>query len=343
MRYRQLGQTGVFVSRICLGAMTFGGRTIPPFDVVGGLDLDQAKCLVDAALDAGVNFIDTANVYSAGESEALLGEALRGRRRDVVLATKFQSRMGAGPNNVGQSRLHMMEALEDSLRRLRTDHIDLYQIHSFDPLTPLEETLRALDDAVRQGKVRYVGCSNLAAWQVTKALGISALRDLSTFVSVQAYYSLAGRDIESELIPMIEDQKLGLMVWSPLAGGFLSGKFDRHGSTDQGARRVKLEFPPINPGRDYDIVDVLKSVAARRQVSAARIALAWVLSQPVVTSVIVGAKRIDQLEDNLAALDLELTAEDLAELDEVSKPQLSYPGWIQAWGASSRLPQISQA
>jgi aryl-alcohol dehydrogenase-like predicted oxidoreductase len=227
MQYRQLGQTGVFVSRVCLGAMTFGGRTTPPYDMVGGLDLGETKQLVDAALDAGVNFIDTANVYAAGESESLLGEALQRRRRDVVLATKFQSRMGPGPNDVGQSRLHMMQALEDSLKRLRTDHIDLYQIHNFDPATPLEETLRALDDAVRSGKVRYIGCSNLAAWQVMKALGVSALRNLAAFVSVQAYYSLAGRDLEHELIPMMEDQKLGLMVWSPLAGGFLSGKFDR--------------------------------------------------------------------------------------------------------------------
>jgi aryl-alcohol dehydrogenase-like predicted oxidoreductase len=339
MKYQQLGPTGVFVSRICLGAMTFGGRNQPPFDIVGGLDLGEARSLVDTALNAGVNFIDTANVYASGESESLLGQALEGRRRDVVLATKFQSRMGPGPNNVGQSRLHATRALEDSLRRLRTDYIDLYQIHNFDPLTPLEETLRALDDMVRQGKVHYIGCSNLAAWQVMKALGLSALHDISRFITVQAYYSLAGRDLERELIPMIQDQRLGLLVWSPLAGGYLSGKFDRSGTTDTGARRGKLDFPPIDTALAFNVIDVLRAIASHHHVSAARVALAWVLAQPAVTSVIVGARRVEQLTDNLAAVDLELTPEDLSRLDEVSRLPPSYPAWVQAYGAGSRRPQ----
>lgn len=342
MEYRQLGNTGVFVSRVCLGTMTFGGKAIPPFDAVGGLDLKDSKRIVDEAVDAGVNFIDTANVYARGESEALLGEAIEDRRHDIVLATKFQSRMGPGPNDVGQSRLHMMKALEDSLKRLRTDHIDLYQIHSFDPLTPFDETLRALDDAVRQGKVRYIGCSNLAAWQVMKAIGVSNLRNFVPFVSVQAYYSLIGRDIERELIPVIKDQNLGLMIWSPLAGGFLSGKFDRNGSSDSDARRTKMDFPPVDPESDYDVIDALKAIAAQRDVSAARVALAWVLAQPAVTSAIIGAKRPDQLHDNLAAVDLELTEEEMKSLDEVSKLTPEYPSWAVAYGAAARPPQKAE-
>jgi aryl-alcohol dehydrogenase-like predicted oxidoreductase len=338
MQFRQLGQTGVFVSRICLGAMTFGGKNIPPYDMIGGLSLQETERLVGAALDAGVNFIDTADIYSLGESETQLGEILKNRRRDVVLATKFYGRMGPSPNQVGQSRLHLMNSLEDSLRRLRTDHIDLYQIHGFDRCTPLEESLRALDDAVRQGKIRYIGCSNLAAWQVSKALGISRGQGWTNFVSLQAYYSLVGRDVEREIVPMLEDEQLGLLVWSPLAGGFLSGKTDRHGNSDAQSRSANSTFIPMDQERAFDIIDVLKEVAANHGVSAAQVALAWLLAKSAVTSVIIGARRIEQLEDNLAAEGLTLSTDELARLDAVSELPPSYPGWMQRYGDASRLP-----
>jgi aryl-alcohol dehydrogenase-like predicted oxidoreductase len=340
MKYRLLGDTGVFVSRICLGTMTFGGRNLPPYDKVGGLDQATTASIVDTALEAGVNFVDTADVYAAGESEVFLGNAIRTRRNDVVLATKFHSPVGPGPNRRGQSRLHMMTALEDSLKRLQTDRIDLYQIHNFDPFTPFEEVLRALDDAVRQGKVRYIGCSNLAAWQIVKALGISERRNLERFVSVQAYYSLAGRDLEHDLGPMIDDQKLGLMVWSPLAGGFLSGKYDRN-SGEGASRRDKVDFPPIDRERTFDIIDVLKAVAGRHGVSAAQIALAWVLAKPAVTAVIVGARRVNQLEDNLAAVDVVLSPQDIEDLNAVSDTGSHYPNWIQAGTVAARTPSQS--
>lgn len=337
MKYQLLGNTGVYVSRFCLGTMTFGGRGIPPYDQIGGLNQAEIQDVVNAALDSGINFIDTADVYAQGESEELLGKAISSRRNDLVLATKFHAPVGRGPNQRGQSRLHMMQALENSLRRLQTDHIDLYQIHNFDPLTPFEETLRALDDAVRQGKIRYIGCSNLAAWQAMKALGISERNGLERFVSIQAYYSLAGRDIEYELLPLIEDQKMGLMVWSPLAAGFLSGKYDRH--TEQGlSRRDKFEFPPINRERVFDIIDVLRLVAQRHSATPAQIALAWLLARPAVTSVITGVRRVDQLHDNMAALELRLSPEDIAELDAISEPGLHYPNWIQANWANNRIP-----
>ncbi|MDX3073663.1 aldo/keto reductase [Streptomyces sp. MI02-7b] len=336
MQYEQLGSTGVFVSRVALGAMTFGGRTTPPYDSVGGLDLPQTDAIVGLALDSGINLIDTANVYSAGESEELLGQVLGKRRRDVVLATKMTARVGPGPNEVGQSRLHIMQALEDSLRRLRTDHIDLYQIHNIDPVTPVEETLGALDDAVRQGKIRYIGASNLAAWHMMKALGVSDRRGLARFCSLQSYYSLAGRDIEREILPLVRDQKLGMLVWSPLAGGMLTGKFDRDGASDAAARRAKIDFPPVDRERVYDVVDALRLVAARHDASVASVALAWVLGRPGVTSAIVGARRPEQLTDNLSALDLALSAQDLEELDAASRLPVEYPGWIH--GFSERLP-----
>lgn len=339
MKYQQLGRTGVFVSRIGLGGMTFGGKTIPLFDVIGALSSAETDHLVGTALDHGVNLIDTADVYGNGESEAFLGEALKSRRREVILATKFTARMGPGPNQVGQSRLHMMNALEDSLRRLRTDHIDLYQVHSFDPFTSPEEGLRALDDVVRQGKVRYIGCSNFAAWQVAKALGVSVLDGLSRFVAVQAHYALTARDIERELIPMIDDHNLGLLVFSPLAAGLLSGKFDRSGTTDPAARRALASYyPPVDEARAFNIIDVLKAIGQRHGVGAAQVALAWLLAQPATTSVIVGARRHEQLTDNLAAIDLALTAEDLTALDEVSRLPLSYPEWMQGMAASHRVP-----
>lgn len=337
MQYQQLGNTGVFVSRLCLGAMTFGGSgTI--FQVIGGLQQHDAQTLVDNSIDAGVNFFDTANVYSGGESETLLGKALGSRRKEVVIASKVFGRMGKGANQVGLSRLHIMQEAEASLLRLDTDYIDLYQIHGFDPLTPFEETLSALTDLVRHGKVRYIGCSNLAAWQIMKALGISAVEHFEKFVSLQAYYSLAGRDLERDIVPMLLDQKVGLLVWSPLAGGFLSGKFTRDVAADDSSRRSKFSFPPVNLEKSYDIIDALQAIAVRRNSTVAQIALAWLLHQPVVTSVIIGAKNANQLKDNLGAVDVQLDAEDLQQLDVVSRLSPEYPGWMFAMQGSDRRP-----
>src|SRR5258708_11888587 len=276
MQYQHLGNTGVFVSRRCLGAMTFGG-TGTNFQAIGGLPQHDADTLVDNALDAGVNFFDTANVYSGGESETMLGKALGSHRKDVVIASKVFGRMGKGANDVGLSRLHIMHEAEASLQRLNTDYIDLYQIHGFDPLTPFEETLSALTDLVRHGKVRYIGCSNLAAWQIMKALGISTVEHFEKFVTLQAYYSLAGRELEREIVPMLLDQKMGLLVWSPLAGGFLSGKFTREGAADSEARRTRFSFPPVNLEKAYGIVEVMQTIAARRNATVPQIAPAWLL------------------------------------------------------------------
>ncbi len=334
MEYRQLGNTGVFVSRICLGAMTFGGVG-GIFEVIGGLRQHDVDALVGNSLDAGVNFIDTANVYAAGESETMTGKALGQRRKDVVVATKVFGRMGPGANQVGVSRLHIMQEVEASLLRLNTDYIDLYQIHQFDRLTPLEETLSALSDLVRQGKVRYIGCSNLTAWQIMKSLGVSALGHLEKFITLQAYYSLAGRELEREIVPMLLDQKMGLLVWSPLAGGFLTAKFKR-GASDETARRSKFSFPPVNLEKGYDIIDALIKVASKQGSSAAQVALAWLLHQPVVTSVIIGARNGNQLKDNLGAVDVKLDEADLKDLDEVSSLAPEYPGWMI--GGDDRKP-----
>ena len=334
MKYRALADTGVFVSELCLGAMTFGGKG-QIWETIGGLDQAEVDALVGRSLDAGINFIDTANVYSQGESETLTGKALKGRRHDVVLATKVRGRVGAGANDVGLSRLHIMKSVEDSLRRLDTDYIDLYQIHRPDPVTNIEDTLRALDDLVRQGKVRYIGCSNLWAWQVMQALGTSDAMGLERFRCTQSYYSLVGREIERDLVPLIEDQGLGLLVWSPLAGGFLSGKFTRDSEGE--GRRASFDFPPVDKERGYDVVDVMKKVADRHEATVAQVALAWVLANEAVTTVIIGARNLGQLDDNIGAVDLELTDEDLDELDEVSKIPMAYPGWMDALG-SDRYP-----
>ncbi len=310
MNYRVLADTGVFVSELCLGAMTFGGRG-QMWEAIGGLDQKAADEIIGRALAAGVNFIDTANVYSTGESETLVGRALKGRRHEVVLETKVRGRMGEGPNDVGLSRLHITDAVEASLTRLGTDYIDLYQIHRSDPLTSPEDTLRALDDLVRQGKVRYIGCSNLTAWQLMQALGISRAEGLERFKCTQSYYSLAGRELEKEMIPLLEDQGVGLLVWSPLAGGFLSGKFTRDQENADG-RRASFDFPPIDREKAYDTVDVMRGIAEAHEASVARVALAWVLAKPVVTSVIIGARNLTQLDDNLGAVDLKLSEDDLA-------------------------------
>jgi aryl-alcohol dehydrogenase-like predicted oxidoreductase len=336
MKYRQLADTGVFVSELCLGAMTFGGRG-GMWDVIAGLDQAEVDAIVHRSLDAGINFIDTANVYATGESETLLGRSIAGRRHDIVVATKVRGRMGKGANDVGLSRLHIMQAVEASLKRLGTDYIDLYQIHRFDTLTSLEDTLRALDDLVRAGKVRYIGCSNLAAWQIMKSLAVSREHGIERFRCTQSYYSLAGRELEREIVPLIRDQHLGLLVWSPLAGGFLSGKFTRN-SGDEAARRASFDFPPIDKEKAFDIVDVLLALAKARGASAAQIALAWLLAQPVTTSVIIGARRMPQLEDNLKAVEIVLTPEEITQLDAVSRLAPEYPAWMSGAIADDRLP-----
>jgi len=336
MKYRLLADTGVFVSELCLGAMTFGGRG-QMWEVIGGLDQPAVDAIVGRALDAGVNFIDTADVYSAGESETMVGKAIAGRRREVVLATKVRGRMGKGPNQVGLSRLHITAAVEDSLKRLGTDYIDLYQIHRFDPLTGLDDTLRALDDLVRAGKVRYLGCSNLAAWQVMKALAISRAEGLERFRCTQSFYSLAGRELEREIIPLLKDQGLGLLVWSPLAGGFLSGKFTKDDKAKDGAaRRATFDFPPIDKEQAYAIVDVIRPIAAAHGASVAQVALAWVLARDAVTSVIIGARTPAQLEDNLKSIDCALSASELQALDEVSQLTPEYPAWMDVLPADRR-------
>jgi len=334
MNYRELADTGVFVSELCLGTMTFGGRG-QIWEVIGGIDQQSVDALVSGALDAGINFVDTANVYSAGESETMLGKALGSRRHEVVLATKVRGRTGPGPNQVGLSRLHILQAVEASLKRLDTDYIDLYQIHRFDLLTNIEDTLRALDDLVHSGKVRYLGCSNLAAWQLMKALAVSREQGLERFKCTQSYYSLAGRDLEREMIPLLKDQGLGLLVWSPLAGGFLSGKFTRDAGDDT-ARRAKFDFPPVNKEKGFDVLDVAKAIADRHGVSVAQVAIAWILANRTVTSVIIGARKPAQLDDNLKAVDVRLSAEDLKALDEVSKLTTEYPAWMENLGTDRR-------
>ena len=328
MKYNLLGNTGLKVSELCLGTMTFGGQGM--WTAIGALPQNEANELVKQSVDAGINFIDTANVYSEGLSEMMTGQAIRDlglKRDDLVIATKVRGTMGTGINNSGLTRKHILQQANESLIRLNMDYIDLYQIHGFDPLTPIEETLEALDSLVKSGKVLYIGCSNLAAWQIMKALGVSAQQHLSKFVSLQAYYTIAGRDLEREVVPMLLDQKVGLMVWSPLAGGFLSGKYTREANAEEG-RRVNFDFPPVNKDKAFDIIDVMQEIAVAKDVTVAQVALGWLLHQPVVTSVIIGAKRPEQLQDNLKAVDLKLTADELAQLEAVSKLTAEYPGWM---------------
>ncbi len=337
MRYRTFGRTGLYVSELCFGAMTFGGKGY--WQAIGQTAQDEADRLVGAALEGGVNFFDTADVYSEGESERILGKALGARRKDVVLATKVRGRTGPGPNDVGLSRAHILASIDASLRRLGTDWVDLYQVHGVDAATPLDETLRALDDVVRSGKARYVGCSNHAAWQIAKANGLSAQHGWSRFESLQAYYTIAGRDLERELVPLLQDQTMGLMVWSPLAGGLLSGKFARDGKGPEGARRTVFDFPPVDRERAFRCVDALRKVGDAHGVSVARVALAWLLTRPHVSTIIIGAKTADQLADNLAASELALSAAEVAELDAVSELPPEYPGWMLARQGQERAPK----
>jgi aryl-alcohol dehydrogenase-like predicted oxidoreductase len=340
MRYNQLGRTGLFVSEICLGTMTFGGQG-EMWQHIGRLQQDEVDGLVRAALDAGVNFIDTADVYSEGLSEQLLGQSLRNlgvRRESVVIATKCSSPTGPGPNDRGSSRGHIMDAVEASLRRLQTDHIDLYQLHANDPITPVEETLRAMDDLVRHGKVRYVGVSNWPAWRIMKGLGLADRHGWTRIASLQAYYTIAGRDLEREVAPLLVEEGVGLMVWSPLAGGLLSGKFGPESDGPEGARRASFDFPPVDRDRAWTCVAAMRKIAEPHGVSVARVALAWLLSRPFVSSVIIGAKSRAQLDDNIAATTLRLTAEELAELDKVSALPPEYPGWMLARQGERRRP-----
>lgn len=336
MEKRRLGRTGLFVSRICLGTMTWGGKGF--WRVVGDLDVDVAAAHLKRAFDAGVDFVDTANVYHEGLSEQILGEAIRRLglpRHELVVATKVRGAVGPGRNDEGLSRVHVLRQIDESLRRLNMDHVDLYQIHGVDPLTPIDETVWALDDAVRAGKVRYVGVSNHAAWQIMKALGVSERRGFARFESVQAYYSVAGRDLEREVVPLVQDQQLGVLVWSPLAGGLLSGKFSADGGPD-GSRRAQFDFPPVDRARAWPIVDAMREIAAAHDTTVARVALAWVLGQPWVTSVIIGARTDAQLQDNLAADALVLGPDERARLDALSALPPEYPGWMIERQAASR-------
>ncbi len=341
MKYNQLGRTGLYVSELCLGTMTFGGGE-GIWQAIGKLQQDEADALLRQAVEAGINFIDTADVYSQGLSERITGQAIRNLglpRHDIVLATKVYGEVAPGPNARGASRAHIMDGVKASLARLGTDHIDLYQIHGFDRITPIEETLRAMDDLVRQGLVRYVGVSNWAAWHIMKALGLAERHGLARPASLQAYYTVAGRDLERELVPLLQSEGVGLMVWSPLAGGLLSGKFERGKPGAEGDRRTAFNFPPVDEARGWAVIDAMRPIAARHGVSVAQIALAWLLARPVVTSVILGAKRADQLADNIAATQLTLSAEDLAALEAVSALPPEYPGWMLELQGRLRVPK----
>ena len=348
MRNHPLGRTGLFVSELCLGTMTFGGST-GLWAQIGDLQQADAERLIGQAIDAGINFIDTADVYAGGASEQITGQALKNlkvAREDVVVATKVFGETSPGANGRGASRGHVMDGVKASLKRLQLEHIDLYQIHGFDPATPIEETVRALDQLVRDGRVRYVGVSNWAAWQIVKALGISERLGLARFETLQAYYTVAGRDLERELVPMLRSEGLGLMVWSPLAGGLLSGKYQADGAATSGAaeagsRRQSFDFPPVDRPRADAVIEAMRPIAKAKGVSVAQVALAWLLHQPQVTSVIIGAKRPDQLADNLAATGVALTADDLAALDAVSALPSEYPGWMLARQGEARGRQLA--
>jgi aryl-alcohol dehydrogenase-like predicted oxidoreductase len=345
MRLNTLGRTGLFVSELCLGTMTFGGSE-GMWGKIGTLQQSEAERLVGQALDAGINFIDTADIYAGGASEQITGQALKNlkvARDGVVVATKVFGETGPGANMRGATRSHILDGIKASLKRLQLDHIDLYQIHGFDPATPIDETLRALDQMVRHGHVRHIGVSNWAAWQIAKALGISERLGLARFETLQAYYTVAGRDLERELIPMLRSEGLALMVWSPLAGGLLSGKYTRELQAEEGSRRTAFDFPPVDKPRAFDCIDVMRPMAERRGVSVAQVALAWLLHQPQVTSVIVGAKRPEQLADNIAATRVTLTEEELARIGQVSVLPSEYPGWMLERQGEVRRKQLAGA
>lgn len=361
MRYKTLGNTGLIVSEICLGTMTFGGDGF--WKVIGAQDQSEASGLVKGAFDKGVNFFDTANIYANGISETMLGQAVRdlGLRRDeLVIATKAHGRLtdvlppdatdaqkteaqrrNSARNVNGQSRKHLFDAIDESLKRLNVDHVDLYQTHGWDPITPFEEIVEALHDIVKSGRARYVGYCNLSGWQAMKAIGIAKAKGLTQFQSAQMYYSIAGRDLEREVAPMCQDQGLAILPWSPLAGGLLSGKFAREGGGPNNARRATFDFPPVDKERGFACVDAMRPMAEQRGCSVARVALAWLLHKPWVTSVIIGAKTQEQLVDNIAATEIKLTAEEMTLLDQVSALPSEYPGWMLDRMSGDRLGQIS--
>jgi aryl-alcohol dehydrogenase-like predicted oxidoreductase len=344
MKYATLGNTGLLVSKLCFGTMTFGdGRGM--FKVIGAVGQAAADELVKTSIETGINFFDTADVYTEGESEKILGQSLKNlniARHQVVIATKVYGRVGPGRNDVGASRGHIMDGIEASLRRLQTDHIDLYQIHGNDLVTPVEETVRALDTLVQQGKVRYIGCSNWQAWKIAKALGICEFKNLARFDTLQAYYSIAGRDLEREIVPLLESERVGLLVWSPLAGGLLSGKYSRTIQKPADSRRSEFDFPIVDKERVWKILDVMAPIAKAHDCSPARVSLAWLLAKPVVTSVIIGAKRHDQLQDNLAAVELTLSQDELRRLDDVSALPPEYPGWMLPFQGADRLEAVDR-
>lgn len=340
MKYNQLGKTGVLVSELCLGTMTFGGSGY--WEAIGRLHEDEVTHLLKIAIDRGINFIDTANAYSEGLSEILLGKALKNNgisRQSVVIATKVRLRMGPGANQVGLSRLHISDSVDESLQRLDTSHIDLLYIHGVDPLTPLEETMRGLEDVVRSGRVRYLGVSNHPAWMMMKANGIADKMGWTKFVASQNYYTIASRDIEREIVPMALSEGIGIMPWSPLAGGFLSGKFTRGNSIAGESRRDTFDFPPIDKVKAYDIIDVMNRIGKNYNASVARVALAWMLTKPGVTSIIIGAKKEDQLIDNIECTGLKLSEEELRELESISALASEYPAWMVNRQMTGRLPE----
>lgn len=342
MKYKQLGNSGILVSELCMGTMTFGGKGY--WKPIGQLQQEEVNILFKTAIDHGINFIDTANVYGEGSSEILTGNALKSlgiNRQQIFLATKVRGRVGPGANQVGLSRLHIVDSVDDSLVRLGMSHIDLLYIHGVDPITPLEETMRGLEDVVRSGKVRYIGISNHPAWMVMKANAIADKMGWTKFVALQNYYTIAGRDIEREIIPMALSEGLALMPWSPLAGGFLSGKYTRDKQKAGDSRRDEFDFPPVNKEKAYDIIDLMAEIATRYDVSVARVALAWMLNKPAVTSIIVGAKRNEQLLDNIAATNLQLSEEDMKKLDQISMLSPEYPGWMVERQAQGRFPETS--
>lgn len=341
MKYNTLGNTGLFVSELCLGTMTFGGQGV--WSNMGNVQQEDAESLIARALDHGINFIDTADIYSGGVSEEILGQSLKNlgvRREDVVIATKVCGPMGTGPNEAGNSRAHIINSVKASLRRLQVDYIDLYQLHNVDTVTPIEESLAALDMLVRQGLVRYVGVSNWSAWQMAKAVGHSERLNLAKIATTQNYYTLAGRDIEREIVPLVKAERLGLLVWSPLAGGLLSGKFGRDKQGAEGSRRTTFDFPPVAMDHAYAVIEAMERIGQRKGVSVARIALAWLLHQTHVTSVIIGAKTVSQLDDSIRSNEVSLDVKELAELDAVSKLRAEYPAWMQRTRQAPERPPL---
>ncbi len=340
MKYNELGKTGVLVSELCLGTMTFGGKGY--WTAIGQVPQDEVNNIVKTSVDKGINFIDTANGYSEGLSETMLGVALKELgipRQEVFVATKVRIRMGPGANQVGLSRLHIMDSVNDSLQRMNLNHIDLLYIHGVDPITPLEETMRGLEDVVRSGKVRYLGISNHPAWMVQKANSYADKMGWTKFVASQNYYTIASRDIEREIVPMAKSENIGIMPWSPLAGGFLSGKYTRNNEIAGDSRRDSFDFPPINKQKAYDLIDLMAEIGKNHNVSVANVALNWVVRQPGMTSTIIGAKNLQQLNDNIASVELQLTPEEMLQLTEASALSPEYPGWMVARQATGRWPE----